>query len=91
MVPMRRGLIRCAMATWTQPHFSSAEKFGLIQVRDISITMKVIDTARLFGFAQGSESSDPRDRVFALLCLLPQPLAQRIGTNYSSTVEEVYM
>jgi hypothetical protein len=88
---MRRGLLRCAMATTGQHQFSPAESDSLFHVRNISTSLGADDIAALFVLAQGSECTDSRDRVFAILGLLPQSLAQRIVPQYSSTVHEVYM
>ncbi|KAK6193662.1 hypothetical protein LQW54_012245 [Pestalotiopsis sp. IQ-011] len=45
----------------------------------------------LLGLAKSCHAADPRDKVFALLGLLPSRRIGNLAADYSLTVEEVYM
>ncbi|XDG08093.1 hypothetical protein ABKA04_007708 [Annulohypoxylon sp. FPYF3050] len=46
--------------------------------------------ARLLLFARSIDCTDPRDRVYAILGLAPQPVVERIHPMYSLSTREVY-
>ncbi|KAL9631331.1 MAG: hypothetical protein Q9204_004275 [Flavoplaca sp. TL-2023a] len=52
-----------------------------------------LSTADYVRFARNSKSKDPKDKVFGLIALLPDPIAERIKPNYdpSFSIQETFV
>jgi hypothetical protein len=57
----------------------------------LSRSLHGYDATFLFGLATDRSCSDPRDKVFAILGLLPRELTRHIQPHYSLSVREVYV
>jgi hypothetical protein len=88
---VRRGFIRCSQTLAQLPQFSTpASIWQLRSVNHLSRNLKSAGVDWLFEVSTRHKCSDARDKVFAILGLLPPRLAQRIQPDYTSTVDCVY-
>ncbi|KAF2833421.1 hypothetical protein CC86DRAFT_9574 [Ophiobolus disseminans] len=89
---MRRGLIRLPREMTALPRLNSVSSWTKIRIADRTAhRLKMGDIETLFDIAAECKCVDPRDRIFAILGLLPASLAQRIHPDYQSPVEQVYL
>jgi hypothetical protein len=56
----------------------------------LSMDSRSMDPMRLFEYAIAAECSNPRDRVYAILGLLPEVLSRKIQPHYASPTREVH-
>ncbi|KAH7380692.1 heterokaryon incompatibility protein-domain-containing protein [Pyrenochaeta sp. MPI-SDFR-AT-0127] len=88
---VRRALLKCKYDTPGLPQFSSTIlQTKMEHVYHLSNDLKALDLDRLFYMASKCKCADPRDKVFAILGLVPPPFSQRIEPHYSLPVEDVY-
>jgi hypothetical protein len=63
----------------------------LEHLRDLTVDRKPLSLLHLLSEAWGLETSDPRDKVFALLHLATDGLHSKMTPDYSKSVDQVYM
>lgn len=57
----------------------------------ISNSLNALDSDKLFHMASKCQCSDPRDKIFAVLGLLPRKFASNIKITYEAAVDQIYM
>ncbi|KAF2125653.1 hypothetical protein P153DRAFT_299422 [Dothidotthia symphoricarpi CBS 119687] len=86
---LRRAVVKCREL---KPSHVSSEHIQH-RIRNTSLLCEDIrrkDMIMLLGIAGLMSCSEPRDKVFALLGLLPETLSRRIQPSYIQPVEELY-
>ncbi|KAH7371678.1 heterokaryon incompatibility protein-domain-containing protein [Pyrenochaeta sp. MPI-SDFR-AT-0127] len=85
---LRRALLRCA--AFTRHDCSQTAQSRLVYLSNMAKHLKNEPPLRLFELARTSECSDPRDRIYALLGLLPDTLSKQICPQYAAPTKEIY-
>jgi hypothetical protein len=89
---VRRAFIRCRFEMAALPDlFSKLRRKQASFADDLSRTWAASTPRSIFILASNRKCSDPRDKVFAILGLLPPSLTQHIKVLYDLPVKEVYM
>jgi hypothetical protein len=88
---VRRGLLRCFadreyVAEWAPLHWLR----DIYNAFGVSGDLTLESPAYLFEVASMRKCSDPKDKIFGLLGLLPHRLRALLKTQYESTVTEIY-
>lgn len=89
---LRRAFLHCYYSTAGLPQFSTPLlKTKIDHLYRLSNDLKALDSGQLFYMASKCECSDPRDKVFAILGLLPRKFACNIDLRYGIPIQKVYM
>jgi hypothetical protein len=89
---VRRAFMRCHYEMAALPDlFPLSRRMQASFAEELSRPLASTDAKSLFNIASNRKCSDPRDRVFAMLGLLPPALVEHIKVLYELPVNEVYM
>lgn len=88
---VRRAFAKCLPRLAAAPQTSFAMWLKLDITKFTSRDLRSEDTEGLFKVAATYQCSDAKNKVFAILGLLPPTLAKTIESQYSLSVDEVYL
>lgn len=88
---VRRALMRCRYEIAALLETSPSSRLPTRFAEKLCGTLKGYDLMALFALSSSRECSEPRDRVFAVMGLLPPQLSQSLQPLYSASVRDVYM
>jgi hypothetical protein len=88
----RRAFIRCFPEMATLPQSSSlTSRRNQHVAEEISRSLAMEDVHVLFSIASGRQCADPKDKVFAILGLLPLSFTRHIQSSYTFSMQDVYI
>jgi hypothetical protein len=89
---IRRAFIRCRLEMAALPQLSSPSHKREQRFADyLARRLTTFDAKFLFRLASDHKCTDPRDKVFAILGLLPLNLTKHIEASYVLSVPDVYI
>lgn len=89
---VRRAFLQVYKLSAGLPQFSTPLlKTKIYHLYRISNALTTLDSDKLFYMTSNCECSDPRDKIFAILGLLPRNFASSIELAYGAAAEKVYM